>query len=109
MPAITNYLKAEYDDGTVITDLDYAKAWHDIQVAQHEGRKLVKFSFVTDQEHSIDFTKLPESARPIHYVIRSFTMNHATGERVDHPNRHFFGYQHRNTEGKSIKAIKEIT
>ena len=71
--------------------------------------KLVRFSLIgEDERYDLDFTELPESARPIYYRKMQSTLDSGTGEHTVECLKHYFGYQYNDINGKNQKEIKEI-
>ncbi len=71
--------------------------------------KLVRFSLVgiNGQRFDVDFTTLPDDAKPIYYRDMQLERNLDSGEQNLTCLRHYFGYEYKKGKQK-IKEIKEI-
>lgn len=117
-----NYtLEARYADGYVHSELDHkdispylpgtANILNDILEKRPETTHgpLVRLTLLTPTgRHHIDWTKLPDNARPVRFIRfeRDFRNGVWVGDarviKVD------FGYQYNDANGKSVKQIEEI-
>ena len=112
-------IRATYQDGfvldeTSLTDVNpYGegntfRAVLDKSAEQEHGR-LVKFSvFWNDTENSVDWTTLPDNARPIRFRNGFLKRDIGTGETVSGWSGAQFGYQYNNEDGKNIQEVQEL-
>ena len=112
--------QAEYEDGYVLdeTERDDVSAWvegknvfHDIlnRLPEAEHGRMVRFSvFWKDQMHSIDWTRLPDSARPIRFR-HGFARMSVDGELQERGwSGVDFGYQYNDEDGANHKEVLEL-
>lgn len=125
------YLEAEYESGYVHSDQiqdisPYTKGekvngvtngrniFNDILEKRPEefhGR-LIRFSLIPDNgghRYDIDWTTLPDNARPIRFIDRRKETNVANGETQQFVDAIRFGYQYTDETGKNVQEIQEIT
>lgn len=115
-------LEAEYKDGFIHRETEEDKSlyeegknvFYDIlhHLPEPEHGPLVRFEIIPEQPGEgamIDWTELPDNARPIYYREMQLKFN-VDGSMVDEPTvlRHVFGYQYNDEEGKNHKIIKEL-
>jgi len=113
-------IQAEYEDGFILdeTELDDASqfvegknVFHDIlnKLPEEEHGKLVRFTvFWKDNKYDINWTMLPDNARPIrfrHGFVRT-SVDGAIQEQgwsgVD------FGFQYNDETGKNLQEVLEL-
>lgn len=71
--------------------------------------KMVRFSLVgaNGDRYDIDFSKLPDNAKPIYYREMQLQRNFSTGEQNLSCLKHYFGYEYKKGKEK-VKEIQEI-
>lgn len=119
MLPIDTSVEAEYADGyihseTELNDLspytEVDNTFNDILNKRPEARhgKLVRFScFYKNQRYDVDWTTLPDNARPIRFRDGFATLDN-NGNEAHGFSACRFGYQFRDKDGKNIKEIKEL-
>lgn len=115
------HLQAEYRDGYIHDERALAdvspyqpgkNVFFDIleKKPEPEHGRLVRLSLLTDgQRHDIDWTELPENARPIRFLHRRLVRNLANGDQEIFLDSIDFGYQYTDNEGRNHQEVKEIT
>ena len=112
--------QAEYADGYILDETEHddinpyasgANVFRGILNKEPEAEhgKMVRFSvFYQNQRHDVDWTTLPDNARPIRFRDRSQWMNDSgdTGLTDWHGCR--FGYQYNDENGKNIQEVIEL-
>ena len=110
-----NYLKAKYQDGFILDEQKQndvslfdkkRNTFYDIlnNLCEPEHGKLVELTLVLpDKISTIDWTTVPDNAKPIRY--RTFEMNLNTGEQS--LLKTGFGYEYLK-DGKNVQKIEEI-
>lgn len=111
-------VEAEYEDGYVHseTELDDISPFvegknifYDILEKRPEAEhgRMVRFSlFYLNQRYDVDWTQLPESARPIRFRHGFHTVNLGTGETVDRGwSGVDFGYQWNDEDGSNHQEV----
>jgi hypothetical protein len=74
-----------------------------------EHGKLVRFSvFYKDRRYDIDWTTLPENARPIRFRDGSRSLNLDNGDMEQWWTGCRFGYQYNDANGKNIQEVQEL-
>lgn len=72
--------------------------------------QMVRFSLVGPTErHDIDWTELPDNARPIYRRAMQRDFDPATGEGETFMTGQGFGYQYTDASGKNVKEITELS
>ena len=114
-------IQAEYEDGFVLdeTDLKDANPYGDEgntftavlkKFPEEAHGKLVRFScFYKDQRYDVDWTALPDNARPIRFRHGFSTIDQATGVVLE--SGFFgvdFGYQYNDEDGANQQEILEL-
>lgn len=113
-------LESEYESGYVLREdeLDHSpydatrNIFHAILHARPTDSghgAMVRYSLVgTEMRYDIDWTKLPDNARPIYY--RKMQRHAVNGDFAGEPEvlGHFFGYQFTDATGANVEEIKEI-
>lgn len=112
------YLEAEYDSGFVLTEDEADHSPYDagrntfhaiLNGRPTEGHgPLVRFSLIGDGlRYDIDWTTLPEGARPVYYrqMQRGFTVEGGWQPAVC--TSHSFGWQ-ATVDGESVREVHEI-
>ena len=112
------YLEAEYADGFIHREDDRDQSlygngnvFHDIinRLPEADHGKMVRFSADTGNEvHSIDWTTLPDNARPIYFRRMERETDVATGDSVTRALSHSFGYQFNDADGRNQQEVTEI-
>lgn len=70
--------------------------------------RMVRLSLVgPEQTHTVDWTTLPDNARPIYTRHMASTLDH-TGEEATVMLGQQFGYQYNDSEGRNHKEVTEI-
>ena len=64
--------------------------------------------FYKDQRYDIDWTTLPENARPIRFRHGMMTTDIATGEQLSEWVGMQIGYQYNDDTGKNIQEVQDI-
>ena len=112
--------EAEYADGYIHseTELDDISPFeegknifYDILEKRPEAEHgpMVRFSvFYQNQRYDVDWTGLPESARPIRFRHGYATLHVATGEMESGWSGMSFGYQYNDETGKNVKEIVDL-
>lgn len=111
--------QAMYADGFVLDETEHSDTspytginniFNDILEKRPEAEhgKLVRFSvFYKDQRHDVDFTTLPENARPIRYRHGFITLDN-TGNSERGWSGMQFGYQYNLPDGTNVQEVKEL-
>ena len=112
--------QAEYEDGYVLdeTERDDTSSWvegknvfHDIlnRLPEAEHGRMVRFSvFWKDRMHSIDWTQLPDSARPIRFR-HGFARMSVSGELQERGwSGVDFGAQWNDPDGSNRQDVVEL-
>ena len=120
MLPIDTSVEAEYTDGYILSETEhndvspYAPPLNildDIleKRPDTEHGKMVRFSlFYKDARYDVDWSTLPENARPIRFRNISGDLDPSTMQTVNHrTNWVKFGYQY-TENGKSIKEIRKL-
>lgn len=112
-------IEATYADGFVLSetelnDVSPYNPTHNVFRAvldkepEAEHGKLVIFSvFYKNNRYDIDFTTLPDNARPVRFRHGAHHINDA-GEEWSEWTGMQIGYQYNDETGKNIKEIKEL-
>ena len=118
MTPLDTSVEAIYEDGYILSETENGDVspWnpqHNIlgsilaKEAENEHGRLVKFSvFYQDQRYDIDFTTLPDNARPIRFRHGYATLDNAGNEERGWSGIEF-GYQY-TENGKNIKEIRSL-
>ena len=113
------HLEAQYTDGFVLNEDEHGDVSpftgiHNIfnDILEHRAEashgQLVRFSLIGGEKRfDIDWTTLPDNARPIYFRDMQSSMNVATGERITKSLKHTFGYQYNDPDGANHKHIEE--
>ena len=113
-------VEAEYEDGFILneTELDDISPYNEEQnvlraiidkCAESEHGRCVRFSvFYHDQRYDVDWTTLPDNARPIRFRDCELTKDIATGEEWFSHTGCRFGYQYNENDGKNVQEVKEL-
>lgn len=113
-------IEAEYESGFVLTEDDADRSPYDpcrnVFHAIVEGRptaaghgRMVRFSLVgVGQRFDVDWTTLPETARPIYFreMRRAFEID--GGWQAARCLSHHFGYQYTDASGSNVQEVHEI-
>lgn len=112
--------QAEYEDGYVLdeTERDDVSSWvegknvfHDIlnRLPEAEHGRMVRFSvFWKDRMHSIDWTQLPDSARPIRFR-HGFARMSVSGELQERGwSGVDFGAQWNDPDGSNRQHVEQL-
>jgi len=111
--------RASYEDGFVLDETalndfnpygpgNTFRAILDKSAEAHHG-KLVKFSvFWHDNEYSVDWTTLPDNARPIRFRDGNMKRDISTGETEQWWSGVRFGYQYNDPDGKNVQEVQEL-
>lgn len=113
--------EAEYEDGYVHSETelddvsqfeDGRNVFYDILERRPEADhgRMVRFSvFYKDQRYDVDWTTLPDNARPIRFRHGFSTMNAGTGEVIASGFTGMgFGYQYNDETGANHKEVIEL-
>lgn len=111
--------EAEYEDGYIHseTELNDVSAYGDGNVfydileklPEAEHGPMVRFSvFYQDQRYDVDWTTLPDNARPIRFRDGYSTMHIATGQVESGWSSVSFGYQWNDEDGRNHKEIIKL-
>ena len=111
-------LEAQYADGYVLREDEHDHSPYDsmkniFHAILHQRPvkphgKMVRFSLVgPDVTHTIDWTTLPDNARPI-YLRQMESDLLAGGEGEARCMSHHFGYQYNDPAGHNHKELQEI-
>lgn len=119
MPLDTT-IQAEYEDGfvldeTKLNDVSPYNEGHNVLRAildkepEKEHGKLVLFSvFYKNNRYDIDWTTLPDNARPIRFR-HGFITQSASGEELARGwSGMDFGYQYNDADGKNQQYVEEL-
>ncbi len=112
-------VEGEYEDGFILSETElndispYNSQFNVLRaiinrepVAEHG--KLVRFScFYNNARHDVDWTSLPDNARPIRFRDGFITLNH-NGEEESGWNGCRFGYQYTDDDGKNVQEVIEL-
>jgi len=117
MPLDTT-VQAEYEDGfildeTELNDISPYNEGHNVLRAiidkcpEEEHGRMVRFSgFWKNERHDVDWTSLPDNARPIRFR-HGFITQSATGEELARGwSGMDFGYQY--TDGENVQDVREL-
>ncbi len=119
MLPIDTSVEAEYKDGFILSETEHNdqspyNQTHNIlgailnKDAEKEHGKVVRFSvFYKDLRHDVDWTTLPDNARPIRFRT-GFNTLASDGSETSGWVSIQFGYQYQDENGKNIKEIKEL-
>lgn len=111
--------QAEYEDGYVHDESTYDDVspytginniFNDILEKRPEAEhgRMVRFSvFYQNQRHDVDFTTLPDNARPIRFRHGFITLDNAGNEDRGWSGMQF-GYQYNDETGKNIQEVVEL-
>ena len=117
--AYGHYLEAEYESGYVHREQPedhspYVRGqniFNDIinnRPVEIHGR-MTRFTLVApNNRYDIDWTTLPDNARPIYLRYMENERNVAGGESDVRVTKQDFGYQYNDEDGRNHKEIKEI-
>lgn len=112
-------VEAEYADGFILSETEHADVspftgvhniFNDIleKRAEADHGRLVRFSvFYKDKRYDVDFTTLPNDARPIRFRHGYSTLD-STGSLESGWSGVDFGYQYTDVNGKNIKEVQEV-
>lgn len=112
--------EAEYEDGYVHSETelgdispyeDGRNVFYDILERRPEGEhgRMVRFSvFYQDQRWDVDWTNLPENARPIRFRHGFSTLYVGTGEVDSGWTGMSFGFQYNDETGKNHTEIIDL-
>jgi hypothetical protein len=114
-----HFLEAEYESGYIhseaIQDISpydpERNIFYDIKnkVPERIHGKMVRLSLVGPElRYDIDWTTLPDNARPIRLIDKEKTWLLGTNEVVGEKFSYRFGYQYNEPDGKNVKEIKQI-
>lgn len=112
-------IEAEYEDGYIHseTELDDISAFGEGNVftdilkkrlEAHHGR-MVRFSvFWKNERYDVNWTELPDNARPIRFRHGYSMLNTATGEQISGFSGVDFGFQYNDSSGRNEQEIVEL-
>jgi hypothetical protein len=112
-------IEAEYSDGFILSETEHSDVSpytdkHNIfnDVLNHrpeeEHGKLVRFSvFYRDQRYDVDWTTLPDNARPIRFRDGYSTI-YPDGSQENGWSGVHFGYQYNTKSGKNIQKVIDL-
>lgn len=120
MAPLDTAVEAVYKDGFVLSETDcgdvspYNPEENILRAIlnkdpEAEHGRLVEFSmYYKNQKHTVDWTTLPDNARPIRFRTAQLERDLDTGQERFSWLGVNFGYQFTNELGKNIKEIKEL-
>ena len=112
-------IQAEYADGFILDETtlkdtslykDGANSFYDVlnKLPEAEHGKMVRFSvFWKNERHDVDWTTLPDNARPIRFRHGFSSLNVGTGETKSGWTGVDFGYQFTDEEGNH-QEVREL-
>lgn len=112
-------VQAEYADGYILDETThgdvspYDSNYNVLRaiIDKHpeaEHGKLIRFScFYNNQRYDVDWTTLPDNARPIRFRDGFMTLDNAGNETRGWSGCRF-GYQYNDTDGKNIQEVQEL-
>jgi hypothetical protein len=112
-------VEAQYSDGYILseTELDDVSPYnsnHNVLRAiidrepEAEHGALVRFScFYNNQRFDVDWSSLPDNARPIRFRDGFITLDNLGNEQSGW-NGCRFGYQYNDTDGRNIQEVREL-
>lgn len=112
-------VEAKYKDGFILSETEqndvspYAPPFNTLndileKRPEAEHGRMVRFSvFFRNQRYDVDWTTLPDNARPIRFRT-GFNTLAADGSQTSGWVSIQFGYQYRDENGKNIKEIQEL-
>ena len=114
------YLEAEYQDGFVLREDEQDHSPYDAgrnifhailnKRAEAVHGPMVRFSLVgPETTYSIDWTLLPDNARPIRFKQMEHERNVATGETDIRCTGIDFGYQYTDTNGQNVQEVRRVS
>lgn len=117
------HIEAEYKDGYVLSELDQndkslfvdgRNIFYDIlnKLPEADHGPMVRLSLhVNKLLHNIDWTAVPENAKPIRFKTFAIERNFVTGETSDPMlQKIVFGYEYFDESlGKNVQKVQEIS
>jgi hypothetical protein len=112
-------VEAQYLDGfilseTELSDVSPYDSQHNVLRAiidkepEAEHGKLIRFScFYNNQRYDVDFTTLPENARPIRFRDGFITLDQSGNEESGWSGCRF-GYQYNLPDGSNVQEVQEL-
>ena len=116
MTPLDTTIRATYTDGFVLdeTELNDCSPYNDkhnilgailAKDAEQEHGPLKEFSvFYKDNQYTIDWTDLPDNARPIRFR-HGYMHNHADGSVESGWSGMQYGYQYTNEQGENVQEV----
>jgi len=112
-------VEAEYEDGYILSETEHndesqygdGNILRDIIEKRPEADhgKMVRFScFYKDGQYDIDWTTLPDNARPIRFRDGKLERNLTTGQEEFEWTGCRYGYQYNDETGKNIQEVIEL-
>jgi len=112
-------VEAEYSDGYILSETEHndVSQYGDGNILRDmiekrpdaEHGKMVRFScFYKDTRYDVDWTTLPDNARPIRFRDGKRERNMSTGEEHFEWTGCRYGYQYNDENGKNIQEVIEL-
>ena len=117
---IDGSIQAEFADGYVLDETEHEDVsphdsqhniFRDILMKWSEPKhgKMVRFSvFWKDRRYDINWTDMPDNARPIRYKHNNRSLDLDTGEQKFWTDSIGFGYQYTDENGENVQEVREM-